>query len=377
MNIDFSSDLTLQHESEVPLLTLLGKLASERKKTNIFKFATGRFAPRTSLVANGEAAVAADNPMTLDVTAGTGVYFLAGDLLEFSGVTEDATHKNIAIVTAVNTDALTVYGYTDETSTSYGIPAITQGATVRRISSAMVEGSDGRASSQTIPNVTTQYCQVFEDYFDVTRIQAENRQYTGPERSRLRDESRKKHAVDQEYAAFLGRLGIELSNTTSTGKPRYMMAGSISLISSNVLTYGATLEDDELYDFMTDVHSPKYSGGNKRMVLASADLLASVNKLAKAAIRITVRDSTWGPNITTVQFAGRVWEFIEAPCLSESRDGWGVVMHPRYMKKGELIPTEYRMNVQTAIANYFKDGFESAWGLEQRLEEVFGIIKPS
>lgn len=377
LNIDFSSDLTLDHESEVPLLTMLNKLASERKATNIFKFAIGRFAPRTSLVSGAETEKAAGAAMTVDVTPGTGVYFLAGDLVEFSGVTEDATHKNLGIVTAVATDALTVYGYKLDGSTAYGLPAVADGATIRRIGSAMIEGSSGRYSSQTIPTVYTQYCQIFEDYFDVTRIQAENRQYTGPERTRLREEARKKHAVDQEYSAYFSRLGIDVATTSSTGKPRYTMNGSFAYITSNVLTYGADLDADELYDFMVDVHNPMYSGGNKRLVLASGDLLGSVNKLATAAIQITVRETTWGPNITAVQFAGKIWEFVEAPALSEARPGEGLLVHPAYMKKGELIPTEYRMNVQNPIDNFYKDGFISAWGLEFRLEEVMGWIKPA
>jgi len=375
MDIDFSRDLTLQHESEVPLLTMLNKLASESTRTNVFKFATGRFAPRTSTANGAQSEVAAGAAMTLDVAAGTGVYFLAGDVIEIVGATEDATHKNLGIITAVATDALTVYGYVVDGSTSYGIPAVDDGATIRRLFSAMAEGGSGRNSSQTVPTVTTQYCMDFEDYFDVTKIQAENAQYTGPERSRLREEARKKHAIDQEYATYFSRLGVDVATTTTTGKPRRLMSGLYESVTSNVLTYGATLEGNELYDFMTSVHSPMYSGGMKRMVVCSGELLANVNKLATAAIRIGTRESTWGPNITTVQFAGRIWEFVEAPALSEARTGAGIVIHPRYMKKRELISTRYEMNVQNNIDKFYRDGFWSVWGIEQRLEEVFGIIR--
>ena len=137
LNIDFSSELTLDHESEVPLLTMLNKLKSEKTATNEFKFAIGRFAPRTSLVDGNVGVINTPSSGTVNVTAGTGVYFLAGDIVEFSGVTEDASHKNLAIITTVATDALTVYGYRYNATTAYGVPAIATGSTIRRISSAM------------------------------------------------------------------------------------------------------------------------------------------------------------------------------------------------------------------------------------------------
>ena len=52
INIDFSSELTRDYESEVPLLTLLNKLKSKAALTNEFKFAIGRRAPRTAVTTN-------------------------------------------------------------------------------------------------------------------------------------------------------------------------------------------------------------------------------------------------------------------------------------------------------------------------------------
>jgi len=171
-------------------------------------------------------------------------------------------------------------------------------------------------------------------------------------------------------------LQKKVKDTTTTGKPRYQQDGLIAQITSNVLEYGASLDQEELFGFMTDVHSPMYSGGNKRMVLASADLLASVNNMATDAIRITTRDTTWGPNITEVQFAGKIWQFVEAPALSDRRPGWGIVIHPTYLKLRTLIPTRYEMNVQNPIDKFYKDGFYTVQAIEVRLEEVFGILKP-
>lgn len=368
INIDFSKDLIMDYESEAPLLTLLTKMKDEAVLTNEFRFAIGRRAPRSSTATAAVTAVTFGNTTTLNVAAGE--YFVAGDTIEVPDTNVVAgTNTNQLYVVSVSSDALTVRGY----ATTLGVCAIDDGAIVRRISPAMIEASSGTDAQQTEPTVYTQYCQSFEHYFSVSRLQDKNRQYTHPERARLREEARQKHVVDKEYAYFLQK---KTKDETTTGKPRYQMDGLIPQISSNVLTYGASLSDTELYDFMTLVHNPAYSAGSKRLVFASGDLLASINKLASPAIRITTKESTWGPNISVVQFAGKVWEFVEAPILSDARGGWGIVTHPRYMKKRTLIPTVYEMNVQNPIDKFYKDGFYGVDAVEVKLEEVFGIIKP-
>jgi hypothetical protein len=368
--VDFSQDLTLDHESEVPLLTIMSKMQTQSVKSVEFKFAIGRFAPRTTTHAAQVAATAVGVTTVVNVAAGTGVYFNVGDVVEGDDANVDATHTNMLYITIIATDAITVRPYDPAT---YGVAQLEAGQTIRRIAPATPEGGSGTTSSQTVPTVYTQYCQTFEHYYDVTRIAAAQEQYTGPERSRLREEARKKHVLDQEYALFLSKI---VKDVTTTGKPRYQFDGLLAQIQTNVLTYGAALTADELYDFMTDVHNPMYSGGNKRMVLASGDLLGSVNKLATSAIRISTKDTTWGPNITEVQFAGRVWQFVEAPVLSEARPGWGAVIHPKFLKKRPLIDTMYEMNVQNPIDKFSKDGFYTVMAPEIRLEEVFGLIKP-
>lgn len=366
--LDFSSELTLDHESETPLLTLTNKLKSSRTKTHEFGFFIGRFAPRTS---TATAAVNAGNVgATATLSVANGEYFNVDDRIEVPDDNNDATHTNHLIVTVVTSNDLTVKAYKPAT---YGVAAIASGAVVRKMFGSTKEGSEGRPSHQTVPTKYTQYITVFEDYFNVTNLQDADRQYTHPERARLREECRKKHAVDQENAYFFAKLA---KDTASTGHPRYESSGLEEQNTVNSLNYGQTLEQAELNALMLRVHSPSYSGGNKRIVLASAELLGQVNDLASDAIRIATRESTWGPNITDVQYAGKVWSWLEAPALSTNRPGEGHVIHPMFLKKRVLIPTKYRMNVQIPKANYFEDGLISANAPEVRLAEVFAHIAP-
>lgn len=374
-DIDFSRDLTLDHETEVPLLTLVSKLRSEKTETNVFKFAIGRFAPRTTTANGAVTAAAVAASTTLNVATGFGVYFTVGDTIEAVSAATDATHSGQLIISAISTDALTVYS----SDPTYGVAGIPDGSVIRRLFANVSEGhAGGVGSSQTIPTVYTQYCTNFETYFDVTKIQAENRQYTGPERTRLREEARKKHALDHEYAYFLSKkVASAVTGYGATGAPLNAMDGIINQISSNTLKYGANLDQNALFDFLTQVHNPMYSGGVKRMVLASGDLLGQINKLSTPSLRITPKETTWGPMISEIQFAGKVWEFIEAPVLSEARPGWGVVVHPSFLKKRVLVPTRYEMNLQNPIDKFYRDGFWSVDAVEFRLEEVGGYLYPA
>jgi hypothetical protein len=368
IKVDFSKDLILDHEQEAPLTTLLNKLKDEKTTTNSFKFAEGRMAPRYS-TANGAVGASAVGA-TATWTVVHGEYFVPGDVIECSDANNDATHTNQGYITAVSTNDLTVRPYDPAT---YGLCAVNDGDTIFRVGSAMVESSTGRNSSQTVPSVRTQYCTSFEDYYDVSMIQAENAQYTHPERVRLREECRKKHIIDHETTAWFSKIVLD---TTTTGKPRYQLSGFREQISTNVLHYQAALSDIELFDFMVGVHNPAYSAGNKRMVFSSGDFLSSINKLALSGLRITPKESSWGVMITEVAFAGKVWEFIEAPMLSQYRAGQAAVTHPRYIKKRTLIPTRFEMNVQNPKDKFYSDGFYSVDSFELKLEEVSGWMMP-
>ena len=287
INVDFSKDLVLDHESEAPLTALLHKLKDEKTETVSFKYAIGRMAPRSSTLSSGVAAAAVDT--STNVPVANPEYFVEGDVIEAPEDYNDATHDNQLQVQSISGSNLVCKAY----DTTLGVAQIDSGATVRRISSAMIEGSDGRNSSQTVPTVYTQHCQSFEDYFDVTFIQDANRQYTHPERVRLREEARKKHIIDHEYAGWFSKAVVDMDQT----KPRYQMGGIWSQITSNVFSYGAALSSDELFQYMILVHKPAYSAGSKRLVFASAEFLAEVNKLALSGVRITPMDTKWGVQI--------------------------------------------------------------------------------
>lgn len=372
INIDFSSKLTQDYEDVAPLLTLLGKLPDATTATNTFKFAINRIIPRSTTLASGSSVGAsAGAEVTIAVT--TDDYFNQLDKVEVLGGTENATHTSQGYITTSPTgNDLLVKPY-DVTKI---FAAQSSGAIIRVISSRIAEGSTIRPAIQTVPTVYTQYCSTFEDAFQLSIEQAQNRQYTDPERTRLREEKRKRHVLDQENDGFFSRLSLDKSTATA---PVYQMAGLEELITTNVITYnddGKGLSKEKLFNAMTKLHRPMYSAGNKRTVLGSADFISDTCKLADPAVRITPDTKKLGISITTLDFAGRSWDLIESPVLSEARPGEAYVLHLPNVRKRTFLPTVYKMNVQANDANYFKDAFRSTWGLELLLEEAMGRFKP-
>lgn len=371
--VDFSKDLPMDYEDAFPFTVLTTKMQDEKANNIEFKYAIGRQAPRYSPTTAATAAGAVDATATIAVT--NGEYFVAGDTIETPDTNNDATHTNQLYVVSVSSDTLTVQAYNKDT---YGVAAVDSGAVVRRIAPAFSEKNTGATGQQTEPTVSTGYCQELINGFELTDTQSNIWQYTHPERTRLREESRLKHLQDLETASFL-QIGTKDVDTATA--PRYQMSGIISLVTSNVFHYGAEMDKNELYSYMQQIHAPAYAAGKARLVFASAGFLANINKLVdnkdQSSIRITPADKTWGPNITRMQFAGWTWDFVDTPVLTAARDGWAVVAVPRYLKKRTFFPTTYEMDIRTPGYSYFSDRFKTVCGFQlSGPEETMAVIRP-
>jgi len=99
--------------------------------------------------------------------------------------------------------------------------------------------------------------------------------------------------------------------------------------------------------------------------------------IAKGTLMTTVKETTWGVSVSEIVLGDKVWQFVEAPVLTEVKPGYGVVLHPAYVKKRPLQDTILKMNVNSPKANYIEDGFVTLTSMELRLEECMGWMYPS
>jgi hypothetical protein len=373
---DFSRILTLDYENDYPFTTFQGQVPQEKATGSKFNFFVGRRIPRTTTAA-GAVTVggSAGATVTINVATGTGQYFSIGDLIFVPSAVFDSTHTNRYIVTAISTDALTVY----PNDPAKIAQAIADTATLYRFSMSIKEGSSGRAPIQTVPTQYTQNIHTFEDYGRVNRQTNESETWTMErEILRVRNEKRIEHMQNIEAGSLFSDISEDRTVAGSNQNPRYTQNGAFRLISTNAYTYSSAMSQNGLYNFMAQVHRPGFTVGNMRLVFASMGAMNEFNKLFVGALRIQPSEGTmsWGVNFTQITYLGITWKFILTQKISEIADGAALVVAPSLVSRKVLIPTEFRENVQNPKDNFLESGWISCNALKLGLEEANGLILP-
>jgi len=374
INIDYRTQLIRQRESAAPFLSLMLNINSEGTKTHIFKTFQTRPNPKrgtiTGAVAQGGGAGLG---VTVNVTAGQGSRFNIGDLVR--GKTSQANGGAglgvEGLITGITTDALTI-APNDPTLI---MAAFNAGDDLQVWGNSYMQGSLSANPAATIPELKTFYTGIFKQDYRVDKTLDNDRLYGAPERDRVRGEKEIEHLVEIEKQLLNGTGVLD----TTGASPRTTITGIINQISSNVLSYGGSMSSNALFDFMTAVHAPKYATDGKmsrRMVLCSADILSQINKIANSNQRTLDVTTVYGVDVSKLVWAGRTWDLIEDPVLSDFLPGWAVVFHPRYMKLREFRPTRLEANIQPNNADYIEDQFLTELGAEVMLEELHGLIHP-
>jgi hypothetical protein len=372
VNIDYRMQLIRQRESAAPFLSLMLNINSEPTLTHEFRIFETRPNPQKALLASEGAAGATS---TWNVATGKGTYFQLGDILRGKDVTYDsATETQEAIITAITADALSVKANTN-TAAAKTLPVIPAGTMIQVWGNSFAQGTLSAKTNATVPLRRAFYTQIFKHSYKVTKTHANNRLYGAPERDRLRGEKEIAHIIDIEKSLLQSDGILDTSGT----EPRTTLTGLINQISTNVLEYGSTLTDDLYFDFMTSVHNYRYATDgklNRRLVIASSKVISDINKIALANRQVMDVTTLYGVDVSKMVWAGRIWDFVEDPILSDFLDGWAIVIQPRYIKLREFRPTVLDANIQPNDADYFLDQFMTELGLEVQLEELHGIIKP-
>lgn len=371
VNIDYRMQLIRQRESAAPFLSLMLNINSEPTLTHEFRIFETRPNPKKALTTTDEAGGATG---TWDMATGKGTYFQVGDILKPAGIVAGAGETLEAIVTSISSDAVTWKANTN-TASAKTVVAVPTGTMIQIWGNSHAQGGLSAKTNATVPLRRAFYTQIFKHAYKVTKTHANNRLYGAPERDRIRGEKEIEHIIEIEKSLLWSDGVLDTSGT----EPRTTLTGLINQISSNVLEYGATLTSDLFFDFMTTVHAMKYATDGKmsrRLVIASSKVMSDVNKIALKTRQTLDVVQMYGVDVSKMVWAGRTWDFVEDPILSDFLDGYALVLQPRYVKLREFRPTVLDANIQPNDADYFLDQFMTELGLEVQLEELHGVIKP-
>lgn len=375
IDIDYRMQLVKQRESAAPFLSLMLNINSQSVNTSEFRGFETRPNPKKSAI-SGAVAEGATAGATVSVVVANAKYFAPGDIVKATGAstggdtTKTVTGRVTVVTTATNT--LTVM----PNDPTLIIAAMADGAILQVWGNSYAQGTGGATPKGTKPDLKTFYTQIFKNSYQVNRTQANNKLCGAPERDRLRGESEIEHMIEINKSLYNGDGTVDTETDTD---PRTNITGVLNQFTSNIMSYGAELSEDELFDFMTTLHAPKYAPDgkmSKRLVMASADIIKWINKIAIAKAAPREMLTHYGVDVFKVTFANRTWEFVEDPILSDFLPGWAVVMHPRYVKVREFRPTRLEANIQDNDDDFYKDQFLTELGLEVYLEELGGIMRP-
>lgn len=154
--IDMSDSLAMISPSDVPLLAVIGKdsLSTPCVATK-HEWLEDELRPLDSAVADTSINNTTD-PVAMNVTAGHGVYFRAGDILKID--------SELLRVTSVSTDAVTVArGFGGSTNAAHA-----SGSAVRILNNVNVQDAAQGASRTTTKTGQFNYTQIYEDTVVVT-----------------------------------------------------------------------------------------------------------------------------------------------------------------------------------------------------------------
>lgn len=282
--VDMSPVIQLIDPFDVGVLSYVGMSSLDKPATETeHQWMEDTLRPLTSTITDNPLLVGA---VAINVAAGTGVYFRAGDIVKID--------DELIRITAVNVDALTTVaapngrGWGGSTAAQHS-----QNAVIEIVSVAILEGEPTPGESRmTTKSKVSNYTQIFEDVVKVSATLEAVEQW----------------APGSEYARQLGKtmksLMIVVDKTLIYGKPNAgtatvprSLGGIRHFITTNVASAaGAQLSENLLLDML---HTAYEAGGQPRTLFQTLTQKRAVNKFLDPARRTDFSQTRAGAVVDT------------------------------------------------------------------------------
>lgn len=224
----------LQYDADLsPLLVLASKLGGGSAVTHNPKF---EWYEEDREVRRTTSTTASTGPTTLNVAAGTGVYFHKDEVW-----VNTRTGEGFRAV-SVSTDAVTVV----PNLSAAGSVATISGDEYLKVGVSKMEGDTELPAFGANPTQKYNYTQIFERTWAMTRTAKNTANYTAPHDWDMRKQRAMKEFKLDKEAAYLWSPGPG-RDTTGT-HPRTITRGIRPSIVTNVRDFGGTLTESEFFD---------------------------------------------------------------------------------------------------------------------------------
>lgn len=344
--------------------TMLMKVSSSPAYNSKIEWLEDQLFPRLSALA--VSAATADT--TLQVTAGQGAYFRAGDLVRV------AISGEAVKVTSVSTDTLTI------SRAIGGVAAATAqtGSDLVIVGNASLQGATLGTRKITKRVLAYNYQQIQRNPYGFTETLLATRTYGGDSMDKERKKKLVEHKRSIENSLFLGARAY----ITTGANPVGVSGGAVEFISTNVKDAGsASLTATNLDTYF---QSFLQHGSENKVLFLAPTLAKQISSFARDNwVRATANDSVWGVQVDAFisgaygygvpVIVKRDWnDFTTA---SKQYGGFGFIIDLDYVKLRPLRSTRLLKGRAANDADEQDEEYLSEYSLEFAQEAAHGVIK--
>lgn len=275
--IDMSDTLAMISPFDVPLLSIIGKGSLSKSCTAVkHEWLEDTLRPLDTAIATQGEFSGTSAITTSTVTAGTGVYLAAGDVVQIE--------SELLLITGMSTDTIAAsraYGGSTAASHASLVP-------IRVIGTVSVQGAAIGPVRTTTKTGKFNYTQIYNSSVEVTSTQRSTDKYVGPanELSRLLDAEVKVAWQLYERTLLSGRKVAASAGVAGA------MDGILPVLTTNAYAKaGATLIEDFILQAMQDAWS---AGGRISHIFVNAFQKRQANKFLDSMRETTRIDRTAG-----------------------------------------------------------------------------------
>jgi hypothetical protein len=359
---DISRTIAMLDPEVSQFTTMLMKVASAPAFNQKVQWFEDQLMPRLSAVNGAQTNV----DTSIEVTAGTGQYFRAGDLVR------NARTGEAFNVTSVATDTLTVVRGEGRVTAA----AMNNADQLLIVANAAAQGATLGTRKQTKKVNNYNYTQIVRNPFGFTNTLIASKLYSGNEPATEAQKKAIEHKRSIEYILFWGARGDAESSTTVAGKA----GGLFEFVQTNVKDAAGALSKTLLDTYLRDLL--QHGSLNKVLFVSPITAQAISGFLRDAWQPASVDAKLWGAKVNAFisgaygyqipVIVKRDWN--DFATTSSQYGGWSFLVDMDNVKLRPLRSTQFLQNRQANDAD--EETHEYLWegSFEVKQELTHGLI---
>lgn len=359
---DISDTIAMLDPDVSQFTTILMKVASKPAFSQKVQWFEDQLQPRLSAVNGSQNS----GDTSIEVTASTGQYFRAGDLVR------NARTGEAILVASVATDTLTVTrGHGRVTAAS-----MNDGDQLLIVANAAAQGATLGTRKQTKKVNNYNYTQILRNPFGFTNTLIASKLFAGNEPANEAKKKAIEHKRSLEYILFWGARGDTESDTATAGE----CGGLFEFVQTNVKDVAGTLSKTLLDTYLRDLLQ---HGTENKVLFASPVTAQAISGFLRDAWQpATVDTKLWGAKVNAFisgaygyqipVIVKRDWN--DFATSSSQYGGWSFLVDMENVALRPLRPTRFLQNRQANDADEESHEYLTETSFEVKQEQTHGVI---